>query len=68
MRIDADIVAWLRNDGEGYQTRLNDHLRKAMKRELERETASDPRLPTSARLGTFATTARRAPASRRKAG
>jgi uncharacterized protein (DUF4415 family) len=30
VRIDKDIVAWLRAGGEGYQTRLNDILRQAM--------------------------------------
>jgi uncharacterized protein (DUF4415 family) len=30
VRIDKDVVAWLRSGGEGYQTRLNDILRNAM--------------------------------------
>lgn len=31
MRIDKDVLAWLRSQGEsGYQTRMNDVLRKAM--------------------------------------
>jgi uncharacterized protein (DUF4415 family) len=30
IRLDADIVAWLRRQGRGYQTRLNQVLRKAM--------------------------------------
>ncbi len=30
VRIDADVLAWLKADGKGYQTRLNDALRKAM--------------------------------------
>jgi uncharacterized protein (DUF4415 family) len=29
-KIDADIVAWLKRDGDGYQTRLNSILRQAM--------------------------------------
>jgi len=29
-KLDADIVAWLKQDGKGYQTRLNTILRKAM--------------------------------------
>ena len=29
-RLDADIVAWLKQDGKGYQTRLNSILRQAM--------------------------------------
>ena len=34
LRLDADIIAWLRQGGKGYQTRLNDILRKEMRREL----------------------------------
>lgn len=30
VRIDADILDWLKSDGKGYQSRLNDILRKAM--------------------------------------
>jgi uncharacterized protein (DUF4415 family) len=30
MRIDADIVAWLKSKGHGYQTRLNAILRRSM--------------------------------------
>ena len=30
VRIDADVLAWLKADGEGYQTRLNTILRRAM--------------------------------------
>jgi uncharacterized protein (DUF4415 family) len=30
VRLDADVVAWLRRRGKGYQTRLNGLLRKAM--------------------------------------
>ena len=31
VRIDKDVLAWLRSQGEsGYQTRMNDVLRKAM--------------------------------------
>jgi len=29
-RLDADIVAWLKQDGKGYQTRLNSILRHVM--------------------------------------
>jgi uncharacterized protein (DUF4415 family) len=29
-RLDADIVAWLKQEGKGYQTRLNAILRQAM--------------------------------------
>ena len=30
IKIDADIVAWLKQGGKGYQTRLNKILRHAM--------------------------------------
>ena len=30
LRIDADVLAWLRNGGKGYQSRLNSLLRNAM--------------------------------------
>jgi uncharacterized protein (DUF4415 family) len=32
IRIDADVLAWLRSSGEGYQTRVNDYLRSMMRR------------------------------------
>jgi uncharacterized protein (DUF4415 family) len=32
IRIDADVLAWLRSSGEGYQTRINDYLRRIMRR------------------------------------
>ena len=30
VRLDADVIAWLRHQGKGYQTRLNALLRGAM--------------------------------------
>lgn len=30
VRIDADVVAWLKSQGRGYQTRINALLRRAM--------------------------------------
>jgi uncharacterized protein (DUF4415 family) len=30
VRIDADVLAWLRSQGKGYQSRINAILRKAM--------------------------------------
>jgi uncharacterized protein (DUF4415 family) len=35
VRLDADIVAWLRSQGKGYQTRLNQLLRTAMLEEIK---------------------------------
>jgi uncharacterized protein (DUF4415 family) len=32
LRLDADIVAWLKEQGPGYQTRINGILRDAMER------------------------------------
>lgn len=37
VRIDADILEWLKSPGKGYQTRLNAILREAMLRELHRK-------------------------------
>ncbi|MGB9241833.1 MAG: BrnA antitoxin family protein [Candidatus Acidiferrales bacterium] len=30
IRVDADVLAWLRSHGKGYQTRINQLLRAAM--------------------------------------
>ena len=30
IRLDVDVVAWLKATGEGYQTRINSHLRRLM--------------------------------------
>ena len=30
IRVDADVLAWLKSQGSGYQSRLNDILRNAM--------------------------------------
>jgi uncharacterized protein (DUF4415 family) len=35
VRLDADVVAWLRRQGKGYQTRLNRMLREAMLQDLK---------------------------------
>jgi uncharacterized protein (DUF4415 family) len=32
MRLDADVVAWLKTSGAGYQTRINAYLRELMYR------------------------------------
>ena len=36
VRLDADVIAWLRRQGEGYQTRLNSLLRSAMVKDLKK--------------------------------
>ena len=32
IRLDADVLAWLKQEGKGYQTRANSILRQAMKK------------------------------------
>ncbi|MBZ5630560.1 MAG: BrnA antitoxin family protein [Acidobacteriia bacterium] len=36
LRLDADVIAWLRRHGKGYQTKANSLLREMMMREVER--------------------------------
>lgn len=36
VRLDADVVGWLRQKGKGYQTRLNQVLREAMLEDIKR--------------------------------
>ena len=38
VRIDADVMAWLKRPGKGYQTRLNAILREAMIREQNKKS------------------------------
>ena len=35
LRLDADVLAWLKKDGQGYQTRVNRMLRERMMNDLE---------------------------------
>lgn len=35
LRIDADVVVWLKSQGKGYQTRINELLRRAMLKEIK---------------------------------
>lgn len=37
VRLDADILAWLRSQGRGYQTRINQSLRREMLAEISRK-------------------------------
>jgi len=37
MRLDADVVAWLRRDGPGYQTKANALLRREMMRSYRKK-------------------------------
>ncbi len=36
LRIDSDVVAWFKAQGKGYQTRINELLRRAMQEEAKR--------------------------------
>ena len=36
IRLDADVLAWLKGKGDGYQTRVNSLLRKQMMQEIKR--------------------------------
>lgn len=36
VRLDADVVVWLRQQGKGYQTRLNQVLRQAMLNDIKK--------------------------------
>jgi uncharacterized protein (DUF4415 family) len=36
MRLDADVIAWLKKPGKGYQTRANQILRQRMLEEMRR--------------------------------
>ncbi len=40
LRIDADVLAWLRRQGKGYQSRLNSLLRSAMIEQLRSKEKS----------------------------
>ena len=39
IRLDADVLAWLKSGGRGYQTRINRLLRTAMERRSTRKRA-----------------------------
>jgi uncharacterized protein (DUF4415 family) len=39
LRIDADVLAWLKSQGPGYQTRANQILRKAMLAAMRKRSA-----------------------------
>lgn len=36
VRIDSDVLVWLKSQGKGYQTRMNEILREAMIRSLHK--------------------------------
>jgi uncharacterized protein (DUF4415 family) len=43
VRLDADVLTWLRSAGRGYQTKLNTILREAMVGEVTMRSRSDSR-------------------------
>ena len=43
LRLDGDVIAWAKRNGEGYQTRINSALRKAMLDDLEAGFAKNKR-------------------------
>ncbi len=38
LRVDADVVAWFKSGGAGYQSRINDVLRREMLKNLSAKT------------------------------
>ncbi len=36
LRLDADLIAWLKAQGKGYQTRINEILRNEMRKRVSR--------------------------------
>jgi uncharacterized protein (DUF4415 family) len=40
MRLDADLLAWLKAQGKGYQTRVNELLRAQMMKERKRRKSA----------------------------
>jgi len=40
VRVDSDVLAWLKNQGKGYQTRMNAILRDAMLRSMQQQKIS----------------------------
>ena len=38
VRVDADVLAWLKSEGRGYQTRMNTILRQAMMEKATKHT------------------------------
>ena len=42
MRLDADIIDWLKRDGPGYQTKANALLRREMMRSFQKKSTRRP--------------------------
>jgi uncharacterized protein (DUF4415 family) len=39
-KVDSDVIAWLKSDGPGYQTRMNAILRREMLKSLAKDKAA----------------------------
>lgn len=48
IRIDADVIAWVKKEGKGYQTRINTYLREAMHRAKKQPQPGSTRKKRSA--------------------
>lgn len=48
IRIDADVLAWLKSQGKGYQTRINSYLREAMSKAKKQPASAGARKKRSA--------------------
>lgn len=48
IRIDADVLAWVKRSGKGYQTRINTYLREAMDKRKKQVQSSGIRKKKSA--------------------
>ena len=51
VRLDADVIAFFRAQGRGYQTRINDELRKVVTKNLSHAVRSPRTRARSARTG-----------------
>jgi uncharacterized protein (DUF4415 family) len=49
IRLDADVLNWLRANGRGYQTRINRILRAAMESTPPRQSGAKPALKKNTR-------------------
>ena len=61
VRIDSDVLHWLRTHGKGYQSRINAILRREMLTSLR---PADPPAPKSARTSRTQTSSRTRPVTR----
>jgi uncharacterized protein (DUF4415 family) len=48
IRIDSDVLAWVKSQGKGYQTRINSYLREAMNKARKQPASAATRKKRSA--------------------